>query len=164
MLREVTAVVFIPLTRGKVATIDFEDFEKVRPYKWHAVKMQARWYAMHRFGKHGHCMPMHRFILDAPEGCQVDHEDGDGLMNRRYNIRLCSRSQNQQAKQRKRAGSTSQFRGVSWYSRDSVWVAQICKNGTWFYLGRYRDEEDAARAYDAAARKYFGEFASPNFP
>lgn len=162
---QMSAVVFIPLTQSKVAVVDFEDYEGVRPYKWHAVKMEHRWYAMHRFGKHGYCMPMHRFILGAPDGKMVDHEDGDGLNNTRKNIRLCSRAQNGQAKRLKSPGrATSQYRGVSWMKRDGVWIAQLGIGGKNIYLGRFENEREAARAYDAAALKFFGAFAQPNFP
>lgn len=164
-----SAVVFIPLTRGKVAVIDLEDWEKVRPYKWHAAKMEQRWYAMHRFGKHGYCMPMHRLILGAPPRTQVDHRDGNGLNNQRYNIRVCTRAQNQQAYRRKPVGLTSRFRGVHLMKRDKVWVAQLGKRDATgkqknYYLGRFNAEESAARAYDAAAKIHFGEFAHLNFP
>lgn len=165
MLPEVKAVVFIPLTRGKVAVIDFDDFEKVRPYKWHARKAPRNcWYADHRFGKYGYLMPMHRLILDAPPGSLVDHEDGDGLNNRRSNIRVCTKAQNGQAHRIKTPGGTSKFRGVYRYKRDSIWVAQLGTKTENFYLGRFDSEEDAARAYDAKARELFGEYAAPNFP
>jgi len=104
---------------------------------------------------------MHRLILDVPDGLQVDHIDGDGLNNRRSNIRMCTAAQNRQNSriQTMRLGipTTSRFKGVS--RNYGKWAVHI--NGKW--VGRYNDEVSAAKAYDAAARQAFGEFAKTNF-
>lgn len=155
------AIVFIPLTQGKVAVIDFEDFEKVRPYKWQAHRTKTRWYATRTFGKR--FVKMHRFLLDAAKGNKVDHRDGDGLNNRRDNLRECSNAENCRAFRKKWSGSTSKFRGVSWHKSSSSWVSQLCFNGKVFHLGCFKHQEDAARAYDKKAKEIFGEFAQPNF-
>lgn len=165
MLPEVAAVVFIPLTSGKVAVIDFDDFEKIRPHKWFALKKGNRWYAARWTGIPGKINePMHRFLTDAPLGTEVDHYDGDSLNNQRRNLRVCSRVQNARAFRVKAADTTSKFRGVSWDNTRAKWFSKIESEGKQFPLGRFDNEEDAARAYDKKARELFGEWASPNFP
>lgn len=161
MREETKAIVFIPLTRGKVAVIDFDDFEKVRPYKWFATKSRHNWYATRTDGSH---IRLHRFLLDAPPEKQVDHENGDGLINQRYNLRLCTNAQNNQARKRKRAGAWSKFRGVTWDKRDTIWMARIGAAEKAIHLGSFKNEEDAARAYDKKAKELYGEFAQLNFP
>lgn len=151
----------IPLTQGKVAIVDDADFEELSKYKWQAHRTRNRWYATRTFGKR--FVKMHRFLLSAAKGIKVDHIDGDGLNNRRDNLRECSNAENCRAFRKKWSGSTSCFRGVSRHKASSSWVAQLCKNGLVFHLGCFQNEEDAARAYDVKARELFGEYASPNF-
>lgn len=160
-----SAIVFIPLTRGKVAVIDFEDFEKVRPYKWHADKNGHRWYATRGVRLSGKLQKiyMHRFLLKAPVGTLTDHDDGNGLNNRRYNICVCSEAENQHSFRTKSKNASSKFRGVSWLPALSRWRAGIEKSGKYFNLGNFESEEAAARAYDKKALELFGKFASPNF-
>lgn len=168
MLPEVKAVVFIPLTQGKVAVIDFEDFEKVRPYNWYAHKNDHTWYARRTdYEKSG--IVLHRFLLNATKGVKTDHKNGDGLDCRSTNIRICSTSQNAQSYQTKRSGMTSRYRGVFWdkhkaRTNRAPWIGRICADGVNIHCGAFDNEEDAARAYDAKARELFGEWASPNFP
>ncbi len=105
---------------------------------------------------------MHRFILDAPDGAVVDHINGNALDNRRANLRLCTPTENAYNK-RKRPGTVSQYKGVSWDSRNQRWMSQLTFKNRHLFLGRFDDEQEAARAYDVAARKHFGEFANLNF-
>ena len=88
--------------------------------------------------------------------------DGDGLDNRRCNLRVCTRSQNNMNERPR--GGTSEFKGVSWDNAISKWRPRIKHNGKQCYLGIFTDEIDAALAYDEAARIYFGPFARANFP
>lgn len=159
-----SAVVFIPLTQGKVATIDFEDFDKVRPYRWNAFRGRKTWYARRSVGTDSQKIYLHRQLLAASSWEQVDHRDGNGLNNRRDNLRLCSNAQNHQARQSKHLLATSNYRGVCWDFARGLWFAQIKHKGKHYNLGRFVNAEDAARAYDKKARELFGEFASPNFP
>ena len=158
-------VVYISLTQGKTTVIDLEDFEKVRKYKWTTFQYRHSAYAGRSTPKikgKKDTMFMHRLILDAHKGREVDHINGDGLDNRRCNIRLCSKSQNQ-ANRKKQLGLSSQYKGVSWHKKDRKWMSSIKLNGKSIYLGEFNREIDAAYIYDDAARKYFGEFANTNF-
>lgn len=154
----------IDLTRGKLTFIDDEDFAHVSKLNWFSQKVGRRWYAACDLRSRGGAyILLHRFILSAPEGKEVDHKNGDGLDNRRDNLRICSVKNNRRAFRRKIIGCSSRFRGVRWHTLRNKWSAQIKTNGKQFYLGLFTDEVDAAIAYDTAAKKYFGEFASLNF-
>lgn len=154
----------IPLTQGHVALVDDADFESVSKFKWHATKgLSGIWYARRNVRKpDGTRMTqrLHQFLM--PGVLMVDHEDGDGLNNRRYNLRHCTPSQNQ-CNSRKRAGSSTS-KGVSWNLRQGKWIAYINLNGKRRHLGLFKSEDAAAQAYDTAARTLHKEFAAPNFP
>lgn len=105
---------------------------------------------------------LHRWLLNPPEGMDVDHWDGNGLNNQRSNLRIVTRSKNLQNK-RKTRGS-SEYKGVSWHRQSSKWLVHIKSGGRYKHLGVFIGEEDAAKAYDSAARLAFGEFAALNFP
>ena len=105
---------------------------------------------------------MHRLILNAKPGELVDHWDGNGLNNRRRNLRPATNSQNLHNRRRTRAKSG--FCGVWRSGKSSVpWVASIHVKNKAIYLGRFETPEEAARVYDAAAKEHYGEFASLNF-
>jgi hypothetical protein len=103
---------------------------------------------------------MHRVILDAPRHLLVDHIDFDTLNNRRANLRLVTAAENTAHQQLQ--GGQSRFRGVRWFK--GKWQAAIMVRGQWVYAGRFTDEEEAARAVDAALVKAWGHYATPNFP
>lgn len=158
-----------PLAHGKVALVDDEDHAGLSAYRWTAVvHRKARggvktWYAVRVFRADGRQVTvlMHRLIMGAAEGEEIDHRDSDGLNNQRANLRRCSTAQNAQ-NMRDRPGSSS-FKGVSWHGGERKWRATIRVAGKQLHLGLYVDEAHAARVYDAAAREHFGEFARPNF-
>jgi len=155
-------MVEIPLTQGYVALVDDADAPRVLAAgSWWSHKGVHRRYARGSVG--GKATLMHRLVLDAPQGVGVDHINGNGLDNRRENLRFCDHSLNA-ANMRKRAPHSSRFKGVSWHSKAGKWEAYIKREGRKTYLGCYVTEAEAARVYDAAAREYFGEFARPNFP
>lgn len=156
------AIVFIPLTQGRVATIDFEDLDKARGHKWYAKRYKQRTYAARNVrGSDGSRNTLFLHTVLMPGAPKVDHRDGEGLNNRRDNLRSATQQQNQRAFRRK-SGATSKFRGVS--ASGPQWRAVIYVDRVQHFLGRFDREEDAARAYDVAARQHFGEFSSPNFP
>lgn len=156
----------IPLSQGYSAVIDEEDWPLVSAYRWH-TKLNGRLiYATRNLLKddsNQHRL-MHRLLLDAKPGESVDHIDGDGLNNRRSNLRKCTHMQNKWNETKLRASNKSGFKGVSQMPRcPSRWVAHITVRGRNTYIGSYRTPEEAARAYDCAAYAHYGEFAAPNF-
>ena len=157
----------ISLTRGFVALVDDADYERLSQYSW-CVRIDKRpgrnehTYAARYVG------PSYRrkTIFMHSEVCgyaRPDHIDGDGLNNQKYNLRPATRSQNA-ANRSKREGFSSSFLGVSWSTKSQKWHAQIVKDGKRFHLGMFRDEVDAAQAYNLAADELHGEFARFNTP
>lgn len=155
----------IPLTQDRVAIIDDIDEERVCDGSWHILTTNGLEYAVGRVANNeGERIRtyMHRLILDAPRGVSVDHINGNGLDNRRCNLRFATVNQNQ-FNRRPNSGCSSQYKGVYWDKSKNRWRAYIKKNHKRFYLGVYTDELQAARAYDEAARELFGKYARPNF-
>jgi hypothetical protein len=155
----------IPLTRGYVATIDAADAHLVSFRSWnaHIKKGSPRVYAAGRTGRGTHYDMMHHVILDLPHNVVIDHMDGDGLNNRRDNLRPCTNQQNS-FNRKKTAKASSIYKGVRWHNRDRRWIVEVTHNSKRREVGRFKSEEDAARAYDFEANKLFGEFARLNFP
>ena len=156
----------IPLTKGYVALVDDEDHADLSRYNWRAVVRRNTVYALRtsfqRFGPR-RSIKMHRQILGLSPGQKpdVDHIDGDGLNNTRKNLRPASLSQNG-ANQRPQRGKSSRFKGVR--RKGGRWVAEIRIDKARRALGYFVSEEEAARAYDSAARAAFGVYARLNLP
>jgi hypothetical protein len=150
----------VPLTQGKFAIVDAADYERVSRYKWCASRSGDRWYAV-RSDRRRH-VSMHRFITGAPKGMVVDHIDGNGLNDRRSNLRACTQQQNTHNSRPK--GKSSRFKGVCWDKKRRKWIVAIRYDGRCVYIGRFDDEIEAARAYDGTALELFGDFAYLNFP
>jgi hypothetical protein len=154
----------IPLNNGAVTLVDAIDYAALSVFSWRCDKARMpHGYAVLRGKYHSRQNRMHNIIMKPPDGMEVDHINGNGLDNRRENLRLATRSQQDMNRVRgnKRKG-TSRFRGVRWWKTGSKWQARIKLNQREIHLGFFSDETEAARAYDVAARKLFGDFARPN--
>lgn len=156
----------IPLTRGLFAKIDDDDLPLVLGRAWSAHDGQRTTYARAALARKSGKSPrvyMHRVIIGAAPGVEVDHINGDGLDNRRANLRIATRSQNLGNMSKPSTGKSSQYKGVTWLPNRKKWAARIRNNGRTRHLGVFLSELDAARAYDLAAKERFGEFARLNF-
>jgi hypothetical protein len=148
----------VPVGKGMFAIVDAADYERVSRYRWHTIRHGSKFYACCHVGRK--LVSMHRMIVKPRKGYVVDHIDGNGLNNRRGNLRECTVQQNR-ANARSRGGS-SRFVGV--YRRGKKWVAGIQYRGKYHYLGLFDNETEAARARDRKARELLGEYAYLNFP
>lgn len=160
-VREDGANVYITLTRDQTTVIDLEDFKTLRNFKWFAQSQNQRG-GKERFvaarKEYGGTILMHRQIMQAPDGLDVDHINMDPLDNRRANLRVCTRSQNK-ANAGKHRDNTSGFTGVNWNTTAKAWAARLGLNGKKVFLGYFNTPEEAAKAYNAAKVKYFGDFS-----
>ena len=171
----------ILLTKGYKTIVDDDDYEWLSEYKWSAsvdkrdkyVSARTTMYKYFEGYKWRRGVKMSRLILDAKKGEQVDHVNGDSLDNRRSNLRICTAPENARNHRKQelinKGPCSSKYKGVtlSTNKKDGkeyhYWRAQITADSVNHYLGQYSNEEDAARAYDRAAKNYHGEFASLNF-
>lgn len=155
----------IPLTRGKVALVDDADYERISQFKWELMITSGLSYARRRYRDDMDVIRtqlMHRLIL-GDEARQIDHVDGDGLNNQRANLRPASHRLNQ-GNTRLSRKNTSGYRGVTYNRECRKWAVMITIGNRRTYLGMYQDAKTAAAIYDAAATKWFGEFARLNIP
>jgi len=162
----------ITLTQGQYAVIDDEDFDKISAYIWRFNKSKMKTGYACTFvplGRKGHkkgtrrkqvLLGMHNLITPPPSGLEVDHINGDGLDNRKINLRFATRSQ--QCMNRSAQHKSSQYKGVRLWKMRKIWQARIKTNGREIHLGYFHNEADAAKAYNAAAIEIFGEFAKLN--
>lgn len=146
----------IPLSKGRFTKIDNEDFERVIKYSW---------YFSNNYGWNDCVGAMHRFIMDCPEDKVIDHDNMDKLDNRKFNLRVCVKSENEVAKPKSKSRDySSKYKGVHWSKHLKYWVAQIKKGSARLHLGYFKDEIECAKARDVKALELFGEFAYLNFP
>jgi len=151
----------VPLTKGFTAIIDANDVGKVDSWNWTAVVKPHTVYAQRTVkaedGKRA-SVKMHRVLLNAPDGCEVDHADGNGLNNKKSNIRIADAFGNRQNRAVPKS-NTSGLKGAFFHKRDNKWMSKIVANGRSIFLGYFPDKESAHAAYQEGSKKYHGEFS-----
>jgi len=153
----------IQLTKGQTTLVDDEDFEYLNQFRWSAYRARDNdsFYALRSYrddqGKRIN-VSMHRVIMDAPKGMDVDHKDRDGLNNQRANLRVCTRSQNQLNTFGK-GNSRSAYKCVDWHKRNKKWRVRVLKEGTRKEIGYFETELEAGIIANITIRRYHGEFA-----
>jgi len=150
---------YVPLTRGCEAIIDATDASKVAGLNWMARPSVYTSYAYRTdySGPKKRFIHMHRVIMGDQCDAEIDHIDGDGLNNRRDNLRVATGSQNN-CNMRTRKDNTSGFKGVSWRKSCMKWRAYISLSGEQMHLGYYETPEDAHAAYTEASLNFHGSF------
>lgn len=156
-LELVTNACWVPLTRGRFALIDAEDFDRISSVSWRCLHTSGVDYAIREEG--GETIFMEHVVLGLTQ--TTDHRNGHGLDNRKCNLRPSTRSQNQ-ANQKRRKDNTSGYKGVAWNAGARKWAAYITVRKKRFHLGLYVNPKEAAREYNTAALTHFGEFARLN--
>ncbi len=107
---------------------------------------------------------MHHLVIDIPPGRFCDHLNHNGLDNRKANLRLATHTQNVWHRRKFKSTSRSKYKGLTWRKKEKSWNVRITVNGRRLYVGSFKDETEAARAYDRAAKNLHGPFATLNFP
>jgi hypothetical protein len=171
-----TVPLYGKVAAGRVAMVDDADYELVMQHRWN-VQERQRSNGQRKIGPYAftsvprddgrtRIVWMHQLLM--PGASNVDHEDTDGLNNQRSNLRAATGRQNQGNRRKARSHDgrvvSSRWKGVGWFKPAGRWRAYMTQNGHYKHLGYFADEDDAARAYDAAAREFFGAFARLNFP
>ncbi len=153
----------IALTKGYYALLDDEDYETVSKFAWHAVKNRAgQRYAYRHKTSINPYSAMHRMVMSVQDpAVLVDHKNGNGLDNQKRNLRTATKSQNTQ---NSRARNGKEYKGTYKNSKARTYFSLITHKGVSYYLGSFYTPEEAAHAYDNAAKKKFGRFARLNFP
>jgi len=138
----------IPLTQGKSAIVDDADFAAVSGFKWYAHKIRHNFYAARHAEKNGKriVVYMHRVIIQTPAGKETDHRNGDGLDNRKRNLKICTRTENGANRPRLNSNNKSGHGGVYWYEKTKKWRAQISRNGRVKCIGYFTRKSDAIKA------------------
>jgi hypothetical protein len=149
-----------------IALYDAEDAHKVEPYTWHVVKGHSTFYVCRQTARpNRRSILLHREIAECHKDKMVDHKNGNGLDNRRENLRVCTMSENMMNRRKTSQNSTG-YKGVykTGDSKPNPYSAKIQKDGKVYCLGHYKTSEEAARAYDKKAKELHGVFAKLNFP
>ena len=146
-----------------VVLVDDEDYEWVNEYKWRLSKCGTKKYAATDIiiNNKRTTKKMHSFFIDVPKGKVTDHIDGNGLNNQNNNLRVASYSQNNM-NNTKRKGCSSKYKGVHWDKKRNSWQVQIQIDGKNKHLGRFKNEIEAAKTYNKAAKELFNEYANLN--
>jgi hypothetical protein len=157
----------IALSQGKFAIVDPDDYERLSKFSWYAAKGNTTFYAIRakwcKITNTRRDIRMHRVIIEVPDRYYVDHINGNGLDNRKANLRPATPAQNNQNARHTKRNAYSKYRGVTWEKSKQRWRAHLSYNKKTLHAGYFKDEIDAAKAYDEAAKKYHGDFAVLNF-
>lgn len=154
----------IKLTQGEVALVDDDMYDYLTQWKWcygcdgYAVRTER--HITISGEKKQNTIYMHREIMNATSGMEVDHRDRRRINNQRSNLRVCTTSQN--GCNKFQSNNTSGFKGVAWHKKDKKWRAYIKLNRRQIHLGLFNDKIEAAKVYNAAAMEHHGEFAILN--
>ena len=151
----------IQLNKGIITIVDDEDFEYLNQWKWYLLKSKTNYYAIRTSKPENKLIQLHRVVIQAKQGEIVDHVNGDKLDNRKINLRICTKAQNNQNRKTSKLNKSG-YNGVSWCIRNKKWVTQIQYENKKIHIGYYIDLIDAAKAFNDAAKKYHGEFAKLN--
>lgn len=155
----------IPLSNGiDFAKVDDEDYESLSRYTWHASPRYVT--NTRKVSGKTRSVLMHRMVMGLSSGGEIDHINGDRFDNRKENLRICSKSQNNMNRGLSRKVKSSQYKGVSRHVYPSgyhAWFATVTKNRKVVYHKIFHLELDAAKAYDRVAKSVFGKFACVNF-
>jgi hypothetical protein len=146
-------------TNGKSVLLDDSDFEWASKRTWHARNDKTAWYIVGYHPDFKKTVYLHREIMGFPNS-RVDHKNRNGLDCQRDNLRLATLDQSNANRQKPTRPTTSKYKGMYWCKRKLRWRVTV-KNR---FIGYFKNEEDAARAYDSEAVKLWGEFAHLNFP
>lgn len=158
----------LPLSKGRYAIIDNFDLELVMRYEWYYYKAKAghNEYAMapDRIFGQAKAKPifLHKLLMRSANGLHVDHINGNGLDNRRENLRLCTSRQNSYNSKKRVINASSKYKGVHLLKGGNKWKAQINKDGIHYHLGQFDTEILAAEAYNVKAIELFGSFSGLN--
>jgi hypothetical protein len=155
----------VPLTQKQITLVDDADYDKVvAAGSWYAQRQRnkTKWYAAINRWENGKSRKiyLHRFLMNTD--IEVDHVDGNGLNNQRYNLRECTRKENNRNKTVSDTKNHTIHKGVYWIADKHKWRAIICVDRKNIHLGYFVEELSAVKAYDDAALKHFGAFACTN--
>lgn len=152
----------IPLGKGRVALVDPDDYDMLIDYGWHCAGSKNHLYAATQVqlpdGKEK-SIQMHRMIMNTPDGMDTDHINGNGLDNRKSNLRISTHQENMRNRRKR-----SKYKGIDFIKKRGVYGARIKVDGKTHHFGYFISDVAAACVYDYAAIKHFGEFACLNFP
>lgn len=144
--------------------IDDEDYEKIKPFKWHLSREGYIVRTMRIPNRNPKAKFLHRLIMGEPEGFEVDHINRNKLDNRKSNLRICTTTENRwNAKKSSNKSMTSKYRGVHFSKSLQRFVAKTKYRGKRIHIGCFDTETKAAKAYDNLIVKLKGQFAKTNF-